>query len=261
MSAACARAIATVVALGVGAVAAADTYVLVDGDRITGKTLFAGNKAFRIQTLWGRLVIPRTKVERVLRDGEREEVLNAPEEPPSPPPAARLVIVITGKSFWYAWDPPRGSVVDPTLRLQVRIDEEPLVTYVDARTDPEDLPRATVNTFSFGSDAVAVTPSPGITASTPETRPGRIVLKLDVPAEMSGRHRVRIAYQVNDATAADPAWRDAVATMADVELAESAPMFLLVRQDPGRTEFSGFSRRRMKNLETFRLEARPEPVE
>jgi len=250
-------------ALTVAAMAAADTYVLTDGDRITGKTLLAGNRTFRVQTPYGRLVVPRAKVERILHDDGREEVLQAPDTPPTPPPPPllRLVLVITGKSFWYAWDPPRGTRVDPTLRLEVRIDEEPAATYLDARTDPEDLPGATVNTFSFGPDAVAVTPAAGITASTPETRPGRIVLKLDVPAEMAGRHRFRVAYQVNDATAASPAWRDAVATMADLELGEAAPVFLQIRQDAGRMEFSGFTRRRMKNVETFRLEARPEPAE
>jgi hypothetical protein len=238
----------------------ADTYVLVDGDRITGKTLLAGTKTFRVKSAYGPLVIPRAKVERILHDDGREEVVNAPDAPPAPPPTVHIVLVITGKSFWYAWDP-HAPGVDATLRLDVRMDEEPLVTYVDSRNDPEDLPGATVNTFSFGADSVSVKAAGGVTAAAPEARPGRIVLKLELPAESAGRHRLRIAYQLDDGTAAQPAWRDAVATMTDAELSEAAPSFLEIHQDAGRMEYSGLMKHRMKNVETFRLDVRPEPAE
>ena len=74
-------------AIGLGvaaALAAADVYVLRDGDRITGKTTFKGTKTFTVQTPYGRLSVPRTKVERILHDDGKEEVLNPP--PPAPPP-------------------------------------------------------------------------------------------------------------------------------------------------------------------------------
>lgn len=255
--------LAATLALGLWAPARADTYVLVGGDRITGKTLLKGTKTLRVQTPYGRLVIPRAKVERILHDDGTEEVLNAPEAPlPPPPPPMRLVLVITGKSFWYAWDPPKGSTVDPTLRLELRLDEETVATYVDAQTDPQDLAGAkAINTFSFEPEAVTMVPGPGAAVTSPETRPGRIVLKIDLPAEMAGRHRLRAAYQVNDATTTEPAWRDTAATTGDVELQDGAPAFLQVRQDAGRMEFSGFTRRRMKNVETFRMEAQAEAPE
>jgi hypothetical protein len=173
----------------------------------------------------------------------------------------RLVLVITGKSFWHAWDPPKGSTVDPTLRLELRLDEETVATYVDAQTDPQDLAGAkAINTFSFEPDVVTIVPGPGAAVTSPETRPGRIVLKVDLPVEMAGRHRPD-RYQVNDATAADPAWRDVATTTTEVELQEGAAAFLQVRQDAGRMEFSGFTRRSMKNVETFRLDARAEAPE
>lgn len=253
-------ALTAILALGMWSPARADTYVLAGGDRISGKTLLKATKTFRVQTPYGRLVIPRTKVERIIHDDGSEEVLNAPEAPPPPP--LRLVLVITGKSFWYAWDPPKGSTLDPTLRLELRLDEESVATYIDAKTDPQDLPGArAINTFSFEPDDVAMAAASGASISSPETRPGRIVLKVDLPAELAGRHRLRIAYQVNDKTAEEPAWRDVVATTSDAELAESAPAFLQVRQDAGRMTFSGFTRRSMKNVESFRLEARPEAPE
>ena len=126
----------------------------------------------------------------------------------------------------------------------------------------EDLPGATVNTFNFDAESMSVAvAAQGAVAANPETRPGRIVLKLDLPNEMQGKHRLRIAYQVNDADAASPAWRDATATTVDVELQEGAASFLQLRQDPGRMEFSGFTKKRMKNVETFRLEATSEAPE
>lgn len=249
--------------VGLCTLAHADTYVLVDGDRITGKTLLKATKTFRVQTAYGRLVIPRTKVERIVHDDGTEEVLIATEAPPAPPaPPIRLVLVITGKSFWYAWDPPKGATANPALRLELRLDEETVATYLDAKTDPEDLPGAkAINTFSFEPDDVAMAGASGASITGPETRPGRVVLKIDLPAEQAGHHRLRIAYQVNDKTAEEPAWRDVVATTADVELAESTPAFLQVRQDAGRMAFSGFTRHSMKNVETFRLEARTEAAE
>ena len=37
-------------------------------------------------------------------------------------------------------------------------------------------------------------------------------------------------------------------------LGAATPSFVQVRQDPGRMEFSGFPRKRMKRVETFRLD-------
>ena len=62
--------------------------------------------------------------------------------------------MVTGHAFWYAWDPPKGTLVDPTLRLQVSLDEDSVATYSDATTDPADLPKALVNSFSFEPEVV-----------------------------------------------------------------------------------------------------------
>lgn len=242
--------------------AGADVYVLTDGDRVTGKTVFKGQKTFTVQTPYGRLIIPRAKVERIVHDDGREEVLNPPPAPPPPPeptPPLHMILVITGKTFWYAWDPPKGVTVDPTLRLQVTLDEVPIATYVDARLDPDEIPGAAVNAFSFLAADIAVTTGSGAQLPMPpEARPGRIVLRIDLPPEKAGHHRLRLAYQVDEGSEAEPAWRDMAEASLDLDLKPDSPTFVQVQQDPGRMEFSGLGRHKMKNVDSFRLLARAE---
>ena len=152
-------------ALALGLLAAstqADVYILRGGDRITGEPVLEGKRSFKVKTPYGVLTIPRTKVDRVIRpDGTEQAVNPAPAASPKPvqtvatlPPGrrARLILIITGKTFWQAWDPKAGDQ-DPTLRLQVTLDEEVVATYVDAKTDP-DIPGAMVNSFSFAPEDV-----------------------------------------------------------------------------------------------------------
>lgn len=251
------RAIAALVALGllgVVSAAGADVYVLRDGDRVTGKTVLKAVKTFTVQTSYGRLTIPREKIERILHDDGKEEVLNPPPEPPpSPPPPVHLIVVITGKMFWYAWD--ENASADPTLRLTASLDEETVVTYADAHTDPEGIRGATVNAFSFRPEDVAVRTAEGVRCPPPEARPGRVVLRVELPAERVGRRRLRLAYQVDEGSAADPAWRDVAEASLDVDLRANTPTFVEIQQDAGRMEFS---RHRMKNTETFRIVTKTE---
>lgn len=234
--------------------AAADVYHLSDGDRITGKTVSKAGNQFRIQTPYGRLTIPKAKVHKIVKDDGTEELLNVPIGIPTPaptPPPLRLVLIVTGASFWQAW-PAKEAAADPTLRFQVSLDEEPLATYVDAQTDP-DIPGAVVNAFSF-EPGIAIDAPEAVTAHAPESRPGRISLKLEVPAERAGERRLRVAYQTNDAGKEQPAWRDVSAASIHVALESDTTNFVRLRQDRGRMEFSGLTRKRMKNVETFRIE-------
>jgi hypothetical protein len=163
-----------------------------------------------------------------------------------------LVLVVTGQSFWQAWDPSEDQA-DTTLRLQISIDENPVATYVDARTDPRDLPGATVNTFHFATEDVRAQTAPGVVATPPETRPGRITLRLRLPAAQAGEHQLRVAYQVNLGTAVAPAWHDASEAGLPVALRYESATIVELAQDPGRMEFT---RRRMRHVETFRITAR-----
>jgi len=254
-------AVAVAALLWTAPASAADVLVMRNGDRVSGRIVGETSRSIRIETPYGRLVIPRGTIEKIQRQGQREEVLNppAPDAPPAARPTrgVRLVLVVLGKTFWQAWDP-KEPPADPTLRFEVRVDEEPVVFYLDGTTDADEIPKALVNSFSFAAADVAVKAAPGVEVAPPEVRVGRIVLKLDLPLARAGERKVRIAYQANTGTAAAPVWRDLTEGSLTLALSAATPSFVQVRQDPGRMEFSGFTRRRMKNVETFRIELQPE---
>jgi hypothetical protein len=242
------------------AAAAADVILLRNGDRVSGRIVSETPRAIRVQTPYGRFNIPRDRIERVQREGKPEQVLNppladvGPSLPRRDPTRARLVLVVVGRTFWQAWRP-REAPADPTLRFEVRVDEEPVAAFVDAKLDPEEIPGATVNAFSFAAGDVAIHAAPEVVAAPPEVNPGRIVVRLDLPAARAGKRRLRFAYQVNDGPAAEPSWRDLAEGTVTVDIGLEAPNFVQVRQDAGQMEYAGlFFRRRMRNVETFRLD-------
>ena len=59
----------------------------------------------------------------------------------------------------------------------------------------------------------------GVTVAPPELAAGQIRLPIELPAELAGRRRLRLAYQVNDAGSAAPQWRDVVLALGEVVLA------------------------------------------
>src|SRR5262245_23920803 len=248
------------VALAAAFGARADTVVLLDGDRITGKSAAQPGGILRVQTPYGRLLIPRGRIEKIVHDDGREEVVNEPPPPPLPPPKqpepVHLVLAITGKTFWQAWDAKGGGAPeDPSLRLEVRLDDEVVASYVDSSLDNGEIPKAVVNAFSFAPDIVAVAPGPGVRVQPPEVRPSRIQLELVLPPSRSGQHRLRLAYQANDASKEAPSWRDLVESAVEVDLKPEGPTLVQVAQDRGTMEFS---QHHMKNVATFRLEAQSE---
>ena len=250
----------------------ADVFILRSGDRITGEPVTEGKRTFKVKTPYGLLTIPRSKVERIIRPDGTEQVIDTepvlkPVASPEPvgtvatlPKArrARIILIITGKTFWQAWDPKAGHH-DPTLRFQVTLDEDVVATYVDGKTDP-DIPGAMVNSFSFGTEDVVFSAGENALVLPPEQRPGRIALKIDVPAR-EGTRLLRVAYQSAEGPEDGTGWRDLVEGAIDVELRAEAPTFVRVGQDRGRMEFGGFPRKRMKNVETFKLELEPEHAE
>lgn len=239
--------------------ACADVVQLLDGDRISGRVVARRKTTLTLKTAYGSLTIPRAMIAKVAYDdGSEEQVSQAPQPAATPQPPLRLVLVVTGQAFWYAWDPPKGAVVDPTLRLQVSLDEVAMATYSDATPDPGDLPSALVNSFSFEPEAVMMNAGGDAHVASPETRPGRAVLKIELPSATARRQRLRLAYQINDGSVENPAWRDCAEAALELELLEQRPTFVHVSQSRGSMEFSGLLKRRMKHVETFRIEARPE---
>jgi hypothetical protein len=239
----------------------ADVVVLVNGDRVTGRVIGKITRRVRVQTPYGTLVIPADKVERIHKDDGSEEVLNVtptpdptPPPPPPPPPPAALVLAVSGNAFWQAWDP-RDAPQDPSLRLEVRLDGRAIVSYTDVNLDPEDLPKAIVNSFVFFPERLFVSTAAGTTAAPPELGAGEIRLPLTLPADLAGTHELRVAYQVNDAGSASPAWRDVVVASGEVTLEAGGATRVRLQQDRGTMEYT---RRRLRNVETFRATLSPD---
>jgi hypothetical protein len=239
--------------------AAADVVILVNGDRVTGRVIGKISRRVRLQTPYGTLVIPADKIERIRRDDGSEEVLNvapapAPTPTPPPPPPPRLELAVSGAAFWQAWDP-KAAPEDPSLRLEVRLDERPVASYTDVNLDPEDLPKAVVNSFVFSPERLFVGAAEGVSASPPSLSSGEIRLAIVLPAGLAGRRQILVAYQVNDAGSASPAWRDVVLAAGDVALEPGSTLRLRLAQQRGSMEYT---RRRMRNVETFRATLEPE---
>jgi hypothetical protein len=253
---------ASAVLVASAALAPADVVVLVNGDRVSGKVLGSVSRRVRLQTPYGTLVVPRAKVERILRDDGREEIVNAPPAAPAPPPAPppppppRLELVVSGDTFWQAWDP-KAAPADPSLRLELRLDEQLAVAYTDANLDPEDLPKAVVNSFVFSPERLFVTVGERVVAGPPviatrDTAGGHsgseIRLPVELPAELAGERRLRLAYQVNEGTSTQPVWRVVTEAAATVALAPGQTARVRAQQSRGTMEFS---RKKMRNVESF----------
>ncbi len=253
----------------VAGLAGADVVVLVNGDRVTGHVVGSVAKRVRLQTPYGVLVIPLERVERIRRDDGSEELLRTPPAPaatpvPAPAPAPfrpTLLLVVSGASFWHAWDP-KAAPEDPSLRLEVRLDERLLASYTDVNLDPEDLPKAIVNSFVFSPERLFVSGGEGITVAPPSLASSEIRLEIRVPPALAGERRLRLAYQLNDAGSAAPRWRDVVVAGSPVTLTPGRSVRARVLQDRGTMEYSRQLLRglgQMRGVETFRATLAVEP--
>jgi hypothetical protein len=250
------RAAFALILLALASAAAADVVILVNGDRLSGHVVGATPRRVRFQTRYGTLVLPREQVARLEYDDGRVELVTVPATPAPvlPPPTsspepARLQIAVTGASFWQAWDP-KTAPADPSLRLELRLDDAPLVSYTDSTLDPEDLPKAVVNSFVFSPEALAVRAGPGVVVAPPIVVGGEIGLALSIPAQAAGSHQLRLAYQLNEGSASEPLWRNLASATAQVVVTPGETLKLRLEQSRGAMEYS---RHRMLNVETFNV--------
>ena len=248
----------------VAASASADVVVLTNGDRVTGKVVGSVARRVRLQTPYGVLVIPVERVDRIERDDGTEQVLRptpAPAPAPTPTPV-ELLLVVSGASFWHAWDP-KAAPEDPSLRLEIRVDDTIVASYTDVNLDPEDLPKAIVNSFVFSPERLFVSGGDGVSAAPPSLADSEIRLEIRLPPRLAGSRQLRIAYQLNDAGSAAPRWRDVVVADLAVTLDAGRSLKVRVQQDRGTMEYGRKGGLRalgqMRGVETFRatLEAQP----
>ena len=251
---------AALVLAAIATSASAEVVWLRNGDRLSGTIVSETARAVRLKTAFATVLIPKSRIERLVRADGKEEVLHPAESaaaPPLPPatvvPVVHLALAVTGASFWQAWDK-RDAPADPSLRLELRIDEQPIASWADGHLDPQDLPGAVVNTFAFAPGDEAGVSAPGVVLAPPEVQPGRVVLRLEVPGATGENRRLRLAYQVNEGTAESPAWREVAAASSAITLRADAPTVVQLRQGRGRMEFAGFPRKRMRGVESFRID-------
>jgi len=230
---------------------------LLNGDRLTGTIASESKTSLRVKLPFASILIPKNSIERLSRDG-KEEILHESREQvtvvaPAPRvpavPTAHLVLVLTGASFWQAWDR-KDAPVDPTLRLHIRIDEAEVAAWADGTLDPRDLPGAVVNTFAFTGDEAGLA-APHVLLSPPEVQPGRVVLRVDVPRVVGENRRLSVTYQVNEGSVENPAWRDVVMATSTLTLRGDGPTPIQLRQARGQMEFA---RKHMREVESFRIE-------
>jgi DNA-binding transcriptional LysR family regulator len=157
------------------------------------------------------------------------------------------VIVLSGDTFWQAWDP-KSAPADPSLRLEVRLGDRVVASYTDVNLDPEDLPKAVVNSFVFSPERLFVRAAEGVTVAPPELVSGEIRLPITLPEGLAGQRGLHLAYQVNDAPSDAPRWRDVVRVSADIAVEAGGTTRVRVQQDRGTMEYA---RRRMRFVETF----------
>ena len=82
---------------------AADVLLMRNGDRVSGRIVGETSRSIRIETPYGRLLIPRGTIERIQREGKPVEILNPPaagaSAMPTPARGVRLVVVVLGQLY------------------------------------------------------------------------------------------------------------------------------------------------------------------
>jgi hypothetical protein len=244
---------ALLVLAAVAAAAAAprpDVLHLKNGDRISGQVSGTTETSIRLVTPYGRLLVPREKIAKIVyRDG-REELLSPPPGGPRPPRPVRLELQISGDSFWQAWDA-HNAPGDPALRLLLAVDGQPVAAFTDRHLDP-DMPGAVTNTFAFDPAQTSRTLWNDTRAQEPDIAPGKAALRLDLLPPVIGPRQLILKYQINLGSVEEPVWRDLAEAIGTFEASETAPSVVHVEQSRGNMTFGGILRRKkMKDVETF----------
>jgi hypothetical protein len=226
----------------------ADVVHLKNGDRISGQVSGTTETSIRLVTPYGRLLVPREKIEKIVHRDGREEIMSPPPGGPRP---VRLELLISGDSFWQAWDA-HNAPADPALRLLLAVDGQPVAAFTDRQLDP-DMPGAVTNTFAFDPAQTSRTLWNDTRAQAPDIAPGKASLRLDLLPPVIGPRQLILKYQINLGSVEEPIWRDLAEAVGTFEATETGgPSVGHVEQSRGNMTFGGVLRRKkMRDVETF----------
>jgi hypothetical protein len=247
--------------------ASAEIVHLHNGDAIHGMLVAANNTEVTLKTAYGQLVIPKKDIARI----EYEDGSGAPGSPPKAPapgpatapdvPAPRkpterpsIQLEIRGRSFWYAFDAPPGLSVDPAIRLHFSIGENRACTFADEKPDTVD-GTALYNSFTFSpTDSRLVEALQGYECRVEKAQDGTVVVRLILPPGTPRQvASIGMLYEVNEGTGTVPNWTPAVERSFSIEVSPGRVAHAVLEQRADALEFSGFFKKKMKNVEKFEM--------
>jgi hypothetical protein len=254
----------------ISAGAAAEIIHFKNGDMLHGTVVDANVRRVTLETAYGKLTIPKKDIQRIeYESGEPEETTEKTPPTSATKPAetkaeADLPIVgasrstvsldIRGRAFWYAFESPPDSPTDLSIRLRIFIGENDAVALLDSKPDTFDS-NTYYNSFTFSpTDSQVVRTAEDYSCEVKEAEDGRVVLTLALPEKQrGGQLLVRMLYQINEGSRSIPRWIDAVSRSFSVGIEPGKESYVVLEQDASGLDYTGFFRKSMKNIETFRL--------
>ncbi len=228
-----------------------------------------------LETPYGSLKIPKNDILRIeYKEGETSKAAEkkpAAKKKPSPPRRRRrkkkadlsdlsttrpaISMDIRGRSFWYAFVSPTESPADVSIRLRIFLGEKEAAMLLDTKPDTVD-GNTYYNSFTFSpTDSKVIRTGSGFDCEVSEAEDGRVALRLQLPEDQSaGQYLIRMLYQINEGDRQFPRWIDAVSRAFTVEIMPGKESQVTLEQDASGLDYSGFFRKTMKNVESFRLE-------
>lgn len=255
----------------IATLAAGEIVYLTNGDVVHGTLVAANNNEVTLKTPFGQLVIPKKEIARIdyqspeSKDepGVAKQTGAATPTPPAPAPPpprsarASISLEIGGRSFWYAFESTADSPADTGIRFRLYVGDARACTFVDQKPDTVDGPTL-YNSFTFSTtDAQLLETLEGYECSIEKATDGVVRLKVGLPPEVSnGRQVLRMLYEVNEGDRSLPRWTDVVSRSFSIDVAPGREAFAVLEQNADALEYTGFFKKRMKNLELFRLDVR-----
>ena len=157
-------------------------------------TDFADGTVVTLETAYGQLVIPKKDIQRIDYQGaaapsseavgeESESVL--PKSAPVAADRGAILLHLSGRSFWYAFESGTDNATDTRIRLRIYIGNARSCTFEDEKSDTVD-GGTLYNSFTFAAtDAILIETLDGFQCSVVEAKEGDVALRIDLPPSSS----------------------------------------------------------------------------